>query len=488
MKSAPASVRRLSANSVYQIAGQVTPLIVAAGAIRVIYRHMDHADFGIFTLATSAIALFSIMDFGIARATVRFVSRALAEADTAEADRIAGQSLLGLGALSLLLMVVFVAVAPPVAVRWLRLAGAAGDSLRAVVYLLGFSIPFFGIACVFRSTLEARERFATVAVVQGLIGAGTYAVPMALSYFTEHIETLVAGAVVVRVLGLFVYWAATRGYWTIGPRGQASSSRYAREFRKFSGWLIVSNIVGNVILYSDRALLARFVPLGELPFYNVPLDFLSRLMILVNGAISVGFPVLSRISTDGVRMDRIQALASGSVAVCAAPLLLLCSAMAPVVLQLWLGTSFRVHSTEIVRILVIGLLFLGLNALSLASLYARGISGRVAFMHVTEAPLYIWALMHFGQEFGPLGIATVWTARMVYEFVGYSLMQASVSGNPLAQLIGASVGALQAVPLLLLAVHQYYLTAALLCVTIAGGTASWLFPALFRGRVAAARP
>src|SRR6185437_3886211 len=333
------------------------------------------------------------------------------------------------GALSLLFMVIFVTVGPPVAVRWLGLSGAAKDSLRAVVYVLGFSITFFGIAAVFRSTLEARERFATVAVVQGMIGAGTYALPMILSYFTKRIETLVAGAALVRVVGLFAYWLVTRKYWTIGLRGQTPSSRYTREFRKFSGWLIVSNVVGNVILYSDRALLARFVPLGDLPFYNVPLEFLSRFMILVNGAISVGFPALSRISADGVRLDRIQALAVSSVAVCATPLLLLCSDIAPPVLQLWLGASFRIHSTEIVRILIIGLLFLGLNAFSLASLYARGISGRIACMHVIEAPLYIWALMYFGREFGPLGIATVWTARMVFEFVGYSTMQAWVCGN-----------------------------------------------------------
>lgn len=456
------------------------PLIAAAVAVPFVYKRLTAADFGIFTLALTALGLFSVMDFGIGRGTVRFVSRALGEGSAAESALIAGQSVLVLGALSLALCVAFAALLPRIALRWVPDLGNEAGRLGYVIGILAVSIPFVGVASSLRSVLEAHERFPVIAAIQGVMGALTYVVPMLCVTYTPDIRIVVAGAVAARVLGLGFYLLAARPFCRFGVPWASFRTPRTRQFLAFSGWLVISNIVGNTVVYSDRALLTRLVPLGRLAYYNVPLEFLTRLMIVVNGAISVAFPLLSRVSSDAQRLDRLHSLGIAVLGACAAPVLLVCSIFAPWALDAWLGSDFRAQSTEVVRILIVGLLCLSLNALTLASLNARGISRVVALMHVTEAPLYIWALWFFGSRDGIEGLAFVWSARMGFELACFVVMQMVVSTNRGLLLCAALLGALQVIPAAAVAVNRAVVPSVLACAAITCATIVWIRAVLGR--------
>jgi O-antigen/teichoic acid export membrane protein len=302
-----------------------------------------------------------------------------------------------------------------------------------------------------------------------------------LSLVSSDIRLIVAGAVACRILSFIAFCIAARAAWPekmpwkgIGP--------WDVHFLRFSGWLVVSNVVGNAVVYADRALLVRLIPIAHLPFYNVPLEFLIRIMIVVNGAITVAFPYLSRVAADKARLDKIHVTAVAALGAAIAPVLLIVSLIAPVGLEWWLGEAFRANSTEIVRIFLVGLMFLSLNAFALASLSAQGLARTIAMMHLIEAPLYIWALWYFGREYGLSGVAVVWSGRMVVEYGCYSVMQIAASENKRSQIGGAVLGALHAVPLIAFAlVHQMLLSVAL-CAVVTFATVRWAMANLLAPR------
>lgn len=475
---------RFSVNSLAQISGQLAPLVVAAVTIPVVYRHLGGSDFGIFTLSITAITFFSIMDFGIGRSTVRFISRAIARGDYAEGKQIATHAMLYLGALSLVLSALFAIAVPPIASQWLSNSGYASVRVTDVIYILAAAIPFIGMTSVFRSVLEAQEKFPTIAVIQGAMGALTYGLPLILSVYVPEIRIVVLGVVVARFLGFLAYGGCVRSFWFDGPRTNSLLS-VNREFLRFTGWMMASNLMGNGLAYADRAVLVRFVPLNRLPFYNVPLEFLTRLMIVVNGAISVAFPFLSRISLRDVTLNKVHLVAMSALGVCMPPALLLCSIVAPVGLRIWLGNAFASQSTEIVRILLIGLMFLSFNAFALASLNARGVSRGVAVMQALEAPVYIWALWHFGLLYGMKGLAVVWTGRTIVEFTGFTFLQALETPRLLSYSAGMAIVLVESFPLVLLATVGWIALSLSACVALTIVSAFHLRSALRQSAVGA---
>ena len=442
---------RLSANTVLQISSQTLPLLAGAVAIPFIYKNIDSRDFGVFTLALSMLSLFSLLDLGLGRSTVRFMSRALADGDELKAASVAAHSAFLLGAVSLALALLFFAMVPSLVVHWFQ-TDDREQALRQSLYLLAIALPICSLSAVFRSALEAREHFPVISGIQATFGSLTYMAPMLLSYSTNDIRVLIGVAVGCRGLALLAFVIAARRTWSSAFPWCSLQQRMEPEFLRFSLWLVLSNLLGAAILYGDRALLVKVFGLELIPFYNVPLEMLSRFMIVVTAAATVAFPVLSRLANNedffGNAYIALMTLASALLGIG----LVAVSVFAAVGLDMWLGEEFRDKSTDIVRILLVGLAFQGMNTLSMMALNARGFARPVTLMHVTEVPLYFGLLYVGSRYFGLVGVAAVWSGRQFLEYVcfaGFQMFIGREGGMWRRQGIGAALGASTTIPLVL---------------------------------------
>jgi O-antigen/teichoic acid export membrane protein len=468
-------LRRLSVNTALQLTGQLLPLAAAAVAIPLIYRNIGVVDFGIFTIALSGLGLFSILDLGLGRACVRFMARALAMRDGATAASILAQSVVFLGAASLGLAVAMLLLSPAVAAHWIRSPPGKHGIVEQCLVVLTAAMPIGAMTSVFRSTLEAREDFLSIGVIQSAVGASTYIVPLVLSYLGGSLPAIVAGAVACRLIGLIAYVAKSFAAWPDGFPWRGLSLRAHKEFRDFSFWTIGSNLVGAGIVYGDRALLVRLFGLAEIPFYNVPLEFFGRMMILINALATVIFPALSRVSDNRALFERGYVAFVTLLGSAAGVILLIATLATPEILLHWLGKSFLLHSTPIVRILMVGLEFQCLNVLALASLNARGVSRPIMIMHIAEVPFYFAAMAYSGLRFGLAGIAMVWSARLIAEFLCFTFFQLRLLGRGFArpQRIGSALAAANAIPLMMVAAWDRAAAAVLASTLIASVAVMW---------------
>jgi O-antigen/teichoic acid export membrane protein len=421
--------RRLSLNALLQIGSQVLPLVAGAIAIPIVYRNIGRVEFGIFTIALSALGLFALLDLGLGRAAVRFMARAFAENDLPEAASVAVHSGLLLGGFSLTLTIALAVTIPIIVNHWFHFTAHEQNLLRQSLYILSVALPFAGLTSVFRAVLEARESFLTISIIQGALGVLTYSVPMLLSFATADVRVIIGGAIACRVLAFAAFTTAAARAWQGPFPWHRVNLAGQRDFRRFSLWLVISNVVGSAIVYGDRALLVKLFGLAEVPYYNIPLEMLGRLMIVVNSAATVIFPSLSRASENKMLFEEVYVTLTTILSVVVGVVLLGMSIGTPLGLQLWLGNEFRDHSTGVVRILFIGLAFQSLNVFALASLNARGFARPITFMHLIEAPAYLWALYSFGLHSGLVGVALVWSSRLIFEYACFAGFQAAIGGK-----------------------------------------------------------
>ena len=248
-------LQRLSVNTFLQTTGQMLPLVAAGVAIPLVYQNIGPAEFGVFTIGLSALGLFSLLDLGLGRAAVRFMARAFAEGNQAGAASALSHSAVLLGGFSLALCLALVAFAPLIASSWIQSDGTEHTTLRQCLYILAAALPFAGLTSVVRSVLEARERFLLISIVQAIVGSLTYLVPLALSFGTRDVRVLIAGAALSRICGFTAFMFAARLVWPGEFPWSSVNLRAEREFREFSFWIVISNVIGTAIVYGDRALL-----------------------------------------------------------------------------------------------------------------------------------------------------------------------------------------------------------------------------------------
>jgi len=464
----PRPAWRLSTNLFWQLVGQALPLVIAAITIPVVHARVSPADFGIFTLSITAFGIMSVLDLGLGRASVRFVSRALALGDRKTAARVAAQSLLILLVISILLCAVCLRLGPIAVSRWLSADSSNDPQLRDVVRILALVLPAIALTSAMRSLMEAELRFRRIAAIQAVSGALTFGSPLVVSLYTSNIRLIVLSAALVRASSLLVYAFGVR-HWLRDPNFRGGLLvRPSREFLQFSGSLMVSNLVGTTVAYADRASLAGIIPLGRLPYYNVPLDFLLRFMLPINGAITVAFPELSRRATKPGDLDKINLIAISALGGLLGPALLLGSLLTPLFLSVWLGNDFRVTSTVLLQTFLIGFHLQAFNALSMATLGARGIAARIAVMHVLEVPLYLFGLTFLGSHYGLRGLAVAWSARTLFEFLAFGAMIIAAAELRARHFLVLMLAGMHTFPLLIVVTIHLNWAALLLSATLTG--------------------
>lgn len=411
--------KRISYNALFQICGQLLPVAAAALAVPGIYRNLGRSSFGIFTIVLSAIGFLSVMDLGLGRSTVRYLSRDFAQKEMDRAASVLFQAIAMLGGLSLIAALILLSLVPFVSKSWGVTGELSPSMIHGTLYILIAAIPFLGTTSVFRSVLEAKEDFLKVSIIQTVLGTVTYLVPLGISFYSRDIRLITAGAISCRIATFAIFAVFASAYWNGKFPWSNVRFKWGGEFQQFSSWLVLSNLIGSGIVYGDRAVLARMIPLGEIAFYNVPLELLGRILIVVNGVASAGFPFLSRLSDDKNRLPDIYRVAAISLSGVIGVGFYLLGLSAPYVVGAWLGDEFRNHSVVLIQIFSVGLAFQSLNILALAILNASGSAKLPALMHAVEAPLYIVGLIWGGTHYGAKGIACMWAVRPAIEFLIY---------------------------------------------------------------------
>lgn len=445
--------KRLSVNALLQIGSQVLPLLAGAVAIPLLYKRIGRDEFGVFTIGLSALGLFSLLDLGLGRAAVRFMSRAFADRDFTAAASVAVHSALILFLFSLVLSAASFCAVPIAAAHWFHAAPEIHQPLKQCLYILILALPLAGLTSVFRAVLEAKEKFLVISIIQVFLGVLTYIVPLALSFATNDVRFIIGGAVACRGFAFVAFFVAAIIAWQGSFPWSKVDLKAQKEFRHFSLWMVVSNIVGSSIVYGDRALLVKMFGLTEIPFYNVPLELLGRLMIVVNSAATVAFPALSRAADSKDLFEDVYVTLTTLLSILTGLALLGLSLLTPLGLHWWLGDDFRDHSTVTVRVLLVGVAFQTLNVFALASLNARGFARPITYMHLVETPIYFWALYRCGSVFGLTGVAVVWSSRLLLEYICFALFQIRLgtAEGVSRRVAGSMMAACNALPLAILA-------------------------------------
>ncbi len=378
-------------NTLLNLLGQVLSLAVGVATIPVIVRALGEERFGLLGLMWAVLGYFSVLDFGLGRATTKFVAQYAAEGNDVALRRVATLAVASQTAIGVLAGIALAGIVPLVVKMVLHVPAALGSEARSSFLLLALSLPFVVLSLSLRAILEAIQRFDLVNLIRTPSSVAVFLAPAIAAPLGVKLPGILVLLLLVRVIACWVTWIAVS----------------------------VSNVVSPILTYLERFMLGSLTGLVAVAYYTAPYEAVTRLLIIPASLATALFPALS--APPGAMGDgEAKRLLAGSVRylllALALPIALLV-AFPGEMLQTWLGPAFAARSADVVRILSVGVLLNGLAHLPFVYLLGQGRPDVVARFHLLELLLYAVGAWWLVSGFGLTGAALAWTLRVTLDAV-----------------------------------------------------------------------
>jgi O-antigen/teichoic acid export membrane protein len=427
--SRPTSLR-VARNSVLYFSSLAVPALMAVFLVPVTVRALGPARFGLLALAWAVAEGSGMFDFGLGRATVRFVADGAARG----AERVREIVLASVFTQTTagILAGLFLFLLTPVLVRSVfKISPAIIPEAIAMFRVLALHLPIILCIASLRAALEGAQRFDLTTALRIPSSLASVVVPAIAASLGASLSTIMWLLFAVRLSLAVLNAEAVRrallhGRWTL-PAGL----RTLREMLGYSGWVAVSAALGPALGSIDRFVVGAVVGATGLGYYTGAAEAANRFLIIPSTVFSALLPALANTEARGGR-DRALAATRAAARQLATLLLPLCLALftfAPAILYAWLGPAFAEQAGTALRILAVGVFLGGLAHLPLAVLYSAGRPDLPAKFHMGEVIVHVPLTFLLVKSLGITGAALAWTLRCGADWLFYEMATRQAIGR-----------------------------------------------------------
>lgn len=481
----------MARNTLLNLAGLATPLAVGIAVIPVLVRELGVERFGLLSLVWVILANLAVFDFGLGRATTKFVAEALGQGDRASVPRLVWTIATVQAVIGVVAAVAF-AAAVPVLIDAFGVPLALRAEASTAFSLLASAIPFMLVATCFTAVLEATQRFDLLNAVTVPCGAATIAVPLIVVSLGGSLSAVVAGLLAVRIAAALAFFLLSVRAFPMLKRLCAPSLAAAVRMKSFAGWLALATFTAPLLRYLDRYVLATLLSVSAVAYYSAASDTIERLWIVSTAAVLTLFPAFTAFRASGAseRTHAVFVFTVKALLIAVAPVALCLVAWAPVLLRVWLGAAFAEHGATAFQLLALAAPVAALTPVAGAALQAYGRPDVVAKLYVVSLPINTGLVFVLVAAIGVTGAALSMALRAVVEASFMLGVALRTMGLPVGTFIGglwrtvALVGALA--PLLGLAatatsdIGVQLAVAALVLILFGIGTWTWALTGIER--------
>lgn len=398
-------------NSIWNMAGYAIPTLIAIPAFGIIARKIGVELFGLYTLSMIVIGYASIFDAGLTRAVVREI--ALLKENKVDSNIVINTSLVAisiLGALGGGALFVF----KDNIITLLNISSQYYSDVYNSIIILALLIPVFLVTQIFLAELEGREYFGHLNIQKSIGNSLIAGLPVFFVFYQETLFYAVLGIALARIICLVLSYLYVRKRITLGIK-YFSLSVLKRMFY-YGGWVTVSNIISPLLISMDRFILSNIAGASKISFYTVPNELVNRLSIIPGSLGKAIFPKLSCLNNYDESIKH-QKYAYKLMTLICFPLCLFVYLFAEKILTIWMGSQFAGTSSTILQIMIVGFFFNCFSQIPFANIQAFGKAKYTAYIHMLEFIPYMILLFVFTKQFGIVGVAFLWTARVIVDFI-----------------------------------------------------------------------
>lgn len=405
------SNRKLAKNTFYNLFGYTVPLVFALIFIPPLINGLGKERFGLLSLSWVIIGYFSFFDFGIGKSVTKVIAERIGNKENDLIPTIFWNSLIFLFWFSIIVLIVGFLIMPSLLTNYIKISPENYQEALNTFYLIIFSIPLVTTTTSVRGFLEAYQRFNVVNLYRVILGVSTFVLPYVVFLIEDSLFWIVFSLLIIRLIVWFFYlYAAIKTNKILLEKFSPFFKLEAlKPVFKISIWIMIVNVVGPLILYSDRFLISSLISLTAVTFYSTPYEMITKLLILPTAFVGVLFPAFSASYASNPNISRDLFKRSAKfIFITLFPIIFLITTFSFEGLSLWLDKEFASKSVLVLQYLSIGILFSSLS--SIPNNFFQGIGKPYipAILNLIELPIYILFMYLFILWYGINGAAFFW--------------------------------------------------------------------------------
>lgn len=404
----------LKRNTLWNLAGTAIPMAAGLALIPFTLDRLGSEAFGVLTLIWGLIGYFSVFDLGVGRALTVQLSQLVASGRVSETGPTLRAGMLLTGAAGLLGVALIGLLAPLLAHHWLKISPDLQDDARRAFLVAAVGVLPTTLASGLRGALEGLDRFAASNLTRIVLGVWMFALPAwSVFYHGPQLERVAQYLVLGRCLVVLTMVVQMRGSLCAGGLGFAR--RHLQSLWSFGVWVTVTGIVGPLMVYGDRFFVSAAVGAQQLPFYAIPQDMLLRLLLIPMALTGALLPRLAAMAP--AQAAQVYRQTYWRVGVVMLGICLAAAVVAYPALSVWISVDFARSALPVVLVLCVGVWVNALASVPYTLLHAKGNPRLTALFHLAELLAYGLAVWLLSTQFGLIGAALAWLARVALDWL-----------------------------------------------------------------------
>ena len=409
---------RVLKNSFINLITQIIPIFTALIFIPISIKLLGNEQFGIYSLIVTLIVIFNYINFGIAPATTKEVSKYLASKEYYKVNSIIINSFIIMLSIGLICFFILNLYSNEIAILLTKNNFKLSIITSELLKILGYMSPFIMLVIFFRSILEAKQQFLITSLNRAFLNSSIFISPSIL--FINKTFTLVD----IFWFLFFIYTISVLSllYFTIkhlNIKFTDFTLSHSKSLFNIGIWMMISSLAGIGLYYADRYFIAVFISTIAVAYYVASYDLVTRLNIISGSLTSALFPAFSHWyeikEYDKIVKNIIFVSKIITILVSVASFIII--VFAKTFLLYWINAEYSQNSSIIMQLLVIGVLFNTLAVVPFRALSAIGYHKFVAKLYLIETPLYLIILYLSLNEFSLIGAVIAYNIRAFLEML-----------------------------------------------------------------------
>jgi len=409
----------IAANSVWNVAGDLTPMLLALVAIPVVIHKLGVAEFGVLSVCWAVVGYMALFDLGLSRALTKLVADKLATVLCEEIPPLFWTCLVltaGFGVLG----AVVLGMAAPQLVRVLNIPQSLNAVTLVVFRILSLTVPLVILNSALQGFLAAYQRFDIITAVRVPASATVFLCPLVVLPFSRNLALIVALMLATRAMATLAYLLLCLRVCPGLLHEPRVARRYLRPLISFGGWVTVTNLLGPLMLYGDRFLVSALLSISALTYYVTPYEAISKLVLIPSAIARAFYPAFAEgFSRSPARAVQLLGRGSNLILMIIAPAVVIAATLGPAALGIWLGPSFAAESASVLRWLALGVLLNATAHLPFTLIQAAHRPDLVAKLNLIEFPIFLVLEILLIRWRGIEGAAIAWSVRLALETAAF---------------------------------------------------------------------
>lgn len=405
---------RLNVNTLWSLFGGGIPALAGLLAIPLLVHLLNVERFALVSLLLSFNLFFFVYDVGLTR-TMHFLAPKKVYLTPEGAGRLVTSCLFVGLLIGLVLTLIFSGISHLLVLNWLNV-----DTSMRQEAILAFQLTSAGITPallinVLKGNLEGRQLFRYANICKIISGVSLFIFPVIAALYSDKLFVIAWAILISRILSLLVYVKLTFSKFRLVHIKMHWGD--SREIIRYTFWAGISGFFATLFVYGDRFIVAGYIDTTSLAIYITSQDVLIRYLLIPWSIAIVLAPFFASENLDTTAFAKAYSTAIRNISILTLGFVCVAITLLFFAVPIWLNAELISITRQLGSILMIGVVFAAFSQLPLIYLYAKGQAKLLTTIFIGEGLLYLLIAPFIFDEFGVIGAACVWSARLFLELI-----------------------------------------------------------------------